>query len=99
MRMANAEWFRVPYFLLAIRHSLLASSSALRLVAVDHPRDAELIDQHAEALGPERLLYRHADGAVVGERREDAFSFLRILGLDRHREPLRLLEPIGGRVR
>src|SRR5262245_63832001 len=72
-----------------------AYSAALRPVAIDHPRNAELVGQHAETGGPERLLDRHAHGTVVGERRKNAFSFFRIVGLDRHVEALRFLEMIG----
>src|SRR3981081_1522993 len=45
------------------------------LFAVDHPRRTEPIHQHAEALGPERLLDRHPHRAAVGECVEYAFRF------------------------
>src|SRR5262249_39702733 len=51
-----------------------------RLFAVDHPRDAELIDQHAEAAGPECLLQRHSDFALLLEGGEHALRLLGILG-------------------
>src|SRR5215468_2066521 len=49
-----------------------------RLVAVDHPRDAETVDAHAEPGGPERLPDRHGDGAFFRQRLEDAFRLGRI---------------------
>src|SRR5437870_6576018 len=65
-----------------------------RPLAVHHPRDAEAIDEHAEAHGPERLLQRHRHRAVLGERLEDALRLRRLGDADRHGEALRCFIPL-----
>src|SRR5579863_6438791 len=67
-----------------------------RLGAVDHPRDAEAIGAHAEALGPESLLDRHRDGAVLGEQRENTLGLIRLLHGRHHVEALGSLVAIAG---
>src|SRR5436309_4686998 len=44
--------------------SVVVVTGSGRLLAVDHPGDAEAIDQHAETDGPEGLRERHLDRAV-----------------------------------
>src|SRR3954471_13825191 len=39
-------------------------SAALGLADVDHPRNAELVDAHAELVTPHLLLQRNGDGAA-----------------------------------
>lgn len=48
-----------------------ASRSGL---AVDRPRDVEPIDDHAEPLGPERLLERHHDSPIGSQSMKDALG-------------------------
>jgi hypothetical protein len=52
----------------------LGEGGSGRLLAVDHPWDAEPIDHHAETGGPEGLLKRHTDLPVFYQRVEDAFG-------------------------
>src|SRR5215510_4236339 len=51
---------------------------------VDHPGRAETVDQHAEALGEERLGERHVDLAAVGKPVEHACRLLDGRNLERH---------------
>src|SRR5580658_10489810 len=69
-----------------------------RLGAVDHPRDAEAIGAHAEALRPESLLQGHAHAAVLRERAEDALGLIRLLHGRHHVEALGSLVAIAGGV-
>src|SRR5579863_5391550 len=59
--------------------------------AIDHPWDAESIDEHTEEEGPESLLEGHLHGAALGQSVEDALGFCRIVDVNRQRETLRLL--------
>src|SRR4029450_11355611 len=59
--------------------------------AVDQPGDAEAIDDHAEARGPEGLLERHDDLAVLREVAEDALGGGDARELERQREAFRFL--------
>jgi len=45
------------------------------LLAVNHPRNAESIDAHAEPDGPEGLLKRHLHRAVFCQGVKDRFRF------------------------
>ena len=58
------------------------------LVAVDHPWDAEAIDQHAESSRPEGLLKRQVDLPVLRQGVEDALAVCRIGDSDRHVDTL-----------
>src|SRR5215468_7584038 len=60
-------------------------------LAIDHPRDAEAVDDHAEPLRPERLLERGKYAAACGQIVEDAVSIVRALQVERERETFRLL--------
>src|ERR1700734_2258501 len=51
---------------------LLSCRLLIRPLAIDHPRRAELIGQHAEALRPESFLDRHPHRAALRQRRKDA---------------------------
>jgi hypothetical protein len=42
---------------------------------IHHPIDAELVGQHSEASGSERLLEWYGDLAVLAERGEDGVDF------------------------
>ncbi len=46
----------------------------LLVLAVDHPAHAELVDEHAESFGPERLLVWHEHLPAFGQRLEDALA-------------------------
>src|SRR5215469_17422093 len=70
----------------------------LRFRAVDHPRDPEAVGAHAEALRPERLLERHADRALLGERLEYALGVGRLVHSHHHVESLRRLVAVRGRI-
>src|SRR5262245_3182572 len=67
-------------------------------LAVDHPWGAELVDDHAEARGPERLLDRHPHGSVVRQCMKDALRLRRVLNTDGHGETVHFLEAGRGRV-
>ena len=56
-----------------------------RLFAINHPRDAELVVDHAEAPGPERLHDRHAHFSTVTQRSMDALGIFRLVDTDRDR--------------
>src|SRR5262245_59735145 len=60
-------------------------------LAVDHPWGAELVDVHAEARGPERLLDRHPHGPVVRQCVKDALRLRRVLDTDGHGEAVHFL--------
>ncbi len=70
-----------------------------RLLAVDHPRRSKLVDQHAEAFGPEGLFQRHGHGAVFGQRLEHAFRFRRRVDAERDGKALHLLLILGRCIR
>src|SRR5579862_9744478 len=67
-----------------LRHS--ASHATLRLsgglLAVDFPRDAKLVSQHAESRRPESLLKRHLHRSVFREGFEHPLAFHRIIDAD-----------------
>jgi hypothetical protein len=54
--------------------------------AVDHPRYAEAIDEHAKTHGPERFLDRHHNPAALGQFVKDMLSVSRALDLKSERE-------------
>ncbi len=54
----------------------------------DHPADAELVFQHAEARRPKGLVQRHGDFAAVGQRVEITIGFGFRGHRERHREAL-----------
>src|SRR5262245_10044804 len=56
--------------------------------AVDQPRYAEAIYDHAKTLCPERCLQRHYNPTAVGQRVKDALGISRVLDLKREREAL-----------
>jgi hypothetical protein len=49
-------------FFLSVQKKVTVSG---RFLAIDHPRDAELIDEHAKAGGPEGFLQRHPHNAAL----------------------------------
>src|SRR5580700_8693896 len=59
-------------------------TSAHRLLAIDQPRRAELIRQHAEPDGPERLGDRHRHRPVLRQCMKDPFRFRRAVDAERH---------------
>src|SRR5690606_1283122 len=61
------------------------SLGLLVFLAVDHPRNAELVDQHGEARGPEGLFVRHLYRTVLLQRVVDALAFRLGIDVDRHR--------------
>src|SRR4029077_9191232 len=63
--------------------------SGRRLLAVDHPWSAELVDQHAEPVRPEGLSERHLNNAAFAECAKDALSLRRVVYLNAHAEALR----------
>src|SRR3569833_72602 len=65
---------------------------------VDHPGCAELVDNHAAAFGPERLLVGHANLAAVGEGVEDALAFSGSVDGDGHAKTLRLAVVVAGGI-
>src|SRR6266404_2223952 len=67
------------------------SISLLRFFAVHHPGDAELIDAHAEAWGPESLFERHRHSSVLSQSFEDPLTLGELLQMDRHIRSLGLL--------
>jgi len=83
-------------------------SSSLRLVrdfcglslllAIDHPRHAELIHQHAEAESPEGLGKRHADLRFFRQRIEQTLRFLGRVDSDIDAEASLTIEATGRRV-
>src|SRR6185436_18281550 len=60
-------------------------------LAVNGPRYAEAIYEHAKADGPERLLKRHFHRPVFCQCREDALCLCLILEAEGQTEPLRCL--------
>src|ERR1700694_355405 len=70
-----------------------------RLVAVDHPRYAESIEDHSEAQRPEGPLDRHLHRPVLGQGLEYPLGILRLGDAERNVEALRLLVVLGRRVR
>src|SRR5205085_4404595 len=76
----------------AVCVSLIVSPSRLLVsLAVDQPRHPEAVDDHAEPLGPERLLERHDDATALRECVKDALALGRAVHVQREREPFRLL--------
>ena len=63
--------------------------SGRRLLAVDHPWSAELVDQHAKPVRPEGLSERHLNNAAFAECAKDALSLRRVVYLNAHAEALR----------
>src|SRR5215510_5280307 len=57
--------------------------------AVDHPGDAELINKHAEAVGPEGLLDWHLHNPVFRQCVEYAFRIRRVVDLEGYGEAFR----------
>src|SRR5713101_8751456 len=68
-----------------------ASQVLRRLLTVNHPRNAESIDAHAEARRPERRLKRHRHTSVLSQSVEDTLSFGDVFQVQRHIHSLRLL--------
>src|SRR5690348_11878449 len=67
------------------------SFSLFRRLAINHPRNPEAVDKHAESLGPEGLLKRHVHRSTFCQRLKDPFSLRRAFEAERYREPLRFL--------
>src|SRR5260370_40275740 len=65
-----------------------------RLLAVDHPRRAELIHEHAKTLGPEGFLDRHPHRSFFRQRMKYALRLLGVVDTNRHRESLHRLVAI-----
>src|ERR1700694_3807836 len=55
--------------------SVVAPRGGASLLAVNHPRDAKSIDNHAKARRPERLLDRHMHLTAFRQFLKDAFCF------------------------
>jgi hypothetical protein len=56
------------------------------LLAVDHPRYAEAVDEHAETRGPECFLDRHLHLPFIRQCVKDAFCLGRFFDLERNGE-------------
>src|SRR3546814_6417079 len=68
------------------------ATESFRTFAVDHPGNAEAVDEHAEANGPEGLLERHPHSAVFRQRAENA---LRLRRSEEHTSELQSLMRIS----
>src|SRR5258708_3372974 len=75
-----------------------SAARSVRFLAIDHPRRAELVDEHAEADGPESFRDRHRHSPLLGERVEHAFGLFRRVDPDIDRKTLRRLVPAWRRV-
>src|SRR5690242_6190864 len=64
--------------------------SGRRLLAVDHPWSAVLVDQHSKSLRPKGLSERHLNNAAFTECAKDTLSLRRVVYLNAHAEALRL---------
>lgn len=69
-----------------------------RPLAVESPRDAEAVHQHAEAKRPERFLEGHSDRPSFGQCLEDTLGLRRVVEAKGDRETLGLLIVAGGIV-
>jgi hypothetical protein len=52
------------------------------LVAVYHPWNSKLIDEHSEACSPERLLDGHLDVGAFGQRSKDSIGIFGLIHTD-----------------
>src|SRR5262249_1724334 len=86
-------------FVIATIHDNATSTQLCPRFAVDHPRGAKSIDEHAETLCPKGLLQWHPHRPTLCECSEDPLSLIGILDGDRHRESLRLTKELRGRIR
>src|ERR1700688_4368084 len=68
-------------------------------LAIDHPRSAELVDQHAEALRPKSLLDRHAHVSIFGKRTENAVGLGRLVDAERDLDAFHRFIHLRRRVR
>jgi hypothetical protein len=59
--------------------------------AVDHPRDAEPIDEHTKSGGPKCLLERDLNRSVLCQAMKYAFCLCLVLDANHHGEALRFL--------
>jgi hypothetical protein len=69
-----------------------------RLLAVDRPGYAELIDKHAKADAPKGFLEGHLHRAVFRERVKYPFCIHRVVDAKQHGETLWLFILLGNRV-
>jgi hypothetical protein len=69
-----------------------------RFLAIHHPWDAELVDQHAKPARPEGLCDRHPNNTAFAKLAEDALGFRRIVHHDAHTEALWFRDKLGRRV-
>src|ERR1043166_4592918 len=79
----------------------MTASAFRRLIgsfAVDQPRYAEAIDDHAKTCGPERFFERQYNPTVPGQLMKDTLGVRGVLDLEREREPLRHLVAFRGHV-
>ena len=53
---------------------------------IEHPVDAELVDEHTEASAPECVLKRHCDFAVLSECSKEFLYFLKAFTTDGERD-------------
>src|SRR5688572_20324041 len=70
---------------------VMTASPFRRLIgslAVDQPRYAEAIHEHAKTRGPERFLERHYNPTVLGQFVKDTLGVSCALDVQRHREAL-----------
>src|SRR4051795_13430298 len=72
--------------------------SVHRLLAIDHPRRAELVGHHAKPVSPEGLPNRHLDNTALAKFVKDALGFHWITDHDAHAEALWLIGKLGWRV-
>src|ERR1700730_13957583 len=70
----------------------------LCLFAVNHPRYAELIDQHAETRCPEGLFKRHRYASVFRQGVKDTLAFGRVFHMNRNIYAFGLLVTSRGRI-
>jgi len=68
------------------------------MLDIDHPRDAEAVDEHAEAFGPEGLAVGLLHRAALGESVEDALAGGGVGHVDVDEEALRVLRMLRRRV-
>src|ERR1700680_2813294 len=63
-------------------------SESVRFLAVDHPRYAKLVHEHAKAWRPERRPERHEHVPIFRQGLTDAFALRQVLKADVHVEAL-----------
>src|SRR6266576_2550078 len=86
---------RVLVCLIRVYPCASAAKSSTGLLAVNHPRNTELIDAHTETWRPERLLEWHLHVAVFRQCVKDAFPLSDVFEVERHIDALWLFLVVG----